>query len=143
MSSYSDQDRDAGGRFAAGQTEETNIDLAGSSTPSSQDVMQSRGEELDRYVHHDEQIVRIAATGSPYLSREQISYLSDPVRQPPAVRLGVAMSPHAGAGDAVASDPSPTIRAFSRIHWNHRAGVESDPKAQLISRSLALEEPAR
>lgn len=131
--------RSTDGKFAAKITGETSLDALADHTPSVDTVIEAHGQELDRYVHHHDTVVRVAAAANPHLSDEQVSYLSDPDVQPAVVRLEVARSGSSYAYDALIDDPSPTVRAFISQHWNASNQVQSRPSDRTVQSALGLD----
>lgn len=141
MTSFSEGNinRDATGKFAAKTTSETDADvLNGYDSPSADTVLAAHGDELDQYVRHPDVSVRVAAAANPHLSKDQVNYLSDPNTQPAVVRLEVARSGAPAAPDALAHDPSPTVRAFASLQWNAADRVQSSPSDRAVQSALGL-----
>lgn len=142
MTSFAgEQPRSPDGKFAPGVTGASQIDLDAPSdlTPSSDAVLSSSGADLDAFVHSQDTVVKVAAAANPNLTDDHVRHLSDPVHQPPMVRLAVARSPVAVACASTADDPSPTVRAYSSHHWASDGTRSPDRAAQRISHSLGLD----
>lgn len=146
---FSEQPRQADGKFGSKPASESDLDLSSSNgfdsapLPDSAEVITAGPGELDEYVYHDSWEVRADATANPHLTDEHVDYLTS-CDQPVGVRAGMASSWRPGVAARLADDPSPTVRAFAAESWEFTAAdrerLAQDPA---VARIRALLAPAR
>lgn len=141
----------AGGRFAEGAHDESDLDLAPHANgPAAEDPqliarqalsaeLDDGPEDIEAMIEDDDPLVRCDAAMRLDISPDQLRRLSDPDAQPVLVRLACATLPYRGVGSRASHDPDPIVRAIAADAWDlpesDRARLSRDPE---VTRFLEL-----